>query len=57
MPSSIRNITLLALMGIASAVPSGIRLTPRQQWYHTLAERAQKADANAGLTDLDILQL
>lgn len=57
MPSSIRNLTLLALMGVASAVPAGIRLTPRQQWYHTLAERAQKADANAGLTDLDILQL
>lgn len=55
--ASLKNIAIAALMATASAFPTMPRLTERQLGYHDMSRRQNKAAAESGLSDLDILQL
>lgn len=55
--ASLKNIAIAALLATASAFPSMPRLTERQLGYHDMSRRQNKAAAESGLSDLDILQL
>lgn len=54
---SFKVAIVAALAAVASAFPSGPRLTTRQWRYHEVAKRQNAAAAAMGLGDPDILQL
>lgn len=54
---TLKNVVILALAAVSSAVPAGIRLTEKQVRYHEVSKRQNEAAAALGLNDFDILQL
>lgn len=57
MPFSVKTALVAALASVATAFPSGPKLNSRQLQMYDIARRQANAGQQAGLTDVDILQL
>lgn len=57
MPFSVKTALVAALASFATAFPSGPKLNNEQMKLYELAKRQAAGGAQAGLTDIDILQL